>query len=508
MTAHIEKVRERGENFSQNLLNKNYLFWSGKEENFTLSPIYDEYEELFSSETFHMVRGEIERSKEKEEKRRLNYLLEFIGFHIIRKQTQRLRDRISAFEIGSRIKFEEEEVPFHDSLWYLSNVEARSKREKIDGDRREIISQMNPILKEIYHKKGESVEFLGFSSYPEMFCQLYGIDLRGLTKISKEILRETEDVYKEFLAFFLRRNLGIKLEQAKKYDLLHLLRALDYDSYFNIVDMVEKVRKCMEEMGLDIIGDGRISLDMKRGQNKRIALRNKLYYSTGPEISCIPVLIPKKIMLVGMLRPGKENYQAFLHELGYSLRYCHMNEELPFELKRLGDSSVSEAFAFTWDELPLDKKWLEKYLGFTKDLDFIRFCYLVKLYYLRRYAAKFYYEVLLFEDDLLEGKEEVYKAFLTEATMVEYDKEDYLYDAEDDFYSGEYIRGCILQGQIIYYLRDHYDEEWFRREVSANFLKELWKKGGKLTAEELSKQLGYSDFDIKPMLDIIFENLA
>jgi len=498
---NIEKIREEGEKFFQSFSNESYLFWTGRREKFAPSHIYDEHEELFSTETYHMIEEKLRESKG-EEKKTLTYLKGFVGSHIIKKQVRWLQDRILALE-STVIKIEEEQIPFNDSLWHLSNAEIRSKREKIDEARREIICQMNPLLKDMYHKEAESIESLGFDSYSEMFYRLYGLDLGMLRNSAKEILHETEDAYKEFLEFFLRRNLGIKLGQAKRHDLLHLLRAQHYDHYFNPADMFERIGKCMREMGLDVSADGKISLDIKPGQNRWLALWDRLYHSMG----CIPMQIPKKIMLVGMLRPGKEIHQAFLHNLGHGIHYCHMDEELPFELKRLGDSSISEAFAFVWDELPLSRKWLERYVGLTKNLDFIRFCYLGKLYYLRRYAAKLSYEILLFEDGLLEGKEEAYKTILTEATMVDHDAESYLYDAEHDLLSGRYIRGWILQGQIIYYLRDHYDEEWFRRDISATFLKELWNKGGGLTAEELSRQLGYSEIDVRPMLDMIFEHL-
>src|SRR3989304_2234113 len=107
-----------------------------------------------------------------------------------------------------------------------------------------------------------------------------------------------------------------------------------------------------------------------------------------------PIRIPGAIRLVIMPRGGHDDYATLFHEAGHAQHLGTTRADLPVEYRYLGDKSLTEGFAFLMEYLVTNSHWLRKLTEMKNTDVFLRFVYLYKLYFLRRYAAKLSYELV------------------------------------------------------------------------------------------------------------------
>ena len=170
------------------------------------------------------------------------------------------------------------------------------------------------------------------------------------------------------------------------------------------------------------------------------------------------------------------------------------------EFCRLGDPSVTESWAFLLDGQLRERGWLKRFLGIGQPRDVLRFTALHKLWFLRRYAAKLEYELLLHAQGPGQRSREAYRALLSDATRVDWPAEAYLADVDPFFYSARYLRAWIFEAQLRELLRERFDEEWYRNDRTGPFLLSLWRQGQRHTLEELAADLGLGPPTIDPLL--------
>jgi hypothetical protein len=92
---------------------------------------------------------------------------------------------------------------------------------------------------------------------------------------------------------------------------------------------------------------------------------------------------------------GRDDFSALFHEGGHTEHYAHVDSELPFEFRCLGDNSIAEAFAFLLQHVVDDPVWLERRLGVSDPARAAAYARAHRLVYLRRYTGKLAYEMEL-----------------------------------------------------------------------------------------------------------------
>jgi len=173
----------------------------------------------------------------------------------------------------------------------------------------------------------------------------------------------------------------------------------------------------------------------------------------------------------------------------------------PFEAKRLGDNSVTEAYAMLFDHLILNPVWLADALG-GAEADWapsLRLSGLFELYMLRRYAAKIDYEMALHRGPELAGMPERYARTLGAATGAAYPPQSYLDDVDRFFYCANYLRAWMLQAQLAERLREGFGPRWWREAGSGDLLRGLWRSGQEEDGDGLSRRLGFERLSAEPL---------
>ena len=101
----------------------------------------------------------------------------------------------------------------------------------------------------------------------------------------------------------------------------------------------------------------------------------------------------------------------------------------------------------------------------------------------------------LHESQSADNMSEIYAETMRSYTGLQYQPESWLDEIPDEFESADYIRGWILECMLRQYLCSKYGKDWFRNRSAGGFLKEIWETGLLYSADELCREIGYSELD-------------
>ena len=492
----LDRIREDLEELAGALSREEYLTRAGLREESRAAAIRERHDHLASRGLFEEVRETAQAAADPEEARRLRYLAEFLATSCIEYRTRTANDRLTTSEAARTIALDGEELPLRGAEVRIKNEDDRARRAALDAARLAAVAELDGLRREITERAHHEAERLGFPSYVALCRDLSGIDLPALRDLVRPILSRTRDMYRDLLAWHLRRWVGVEPAEARRHDLVRVFRAPAFDAVLSPGNLREAADGPLRRMRIDPRADGRILVD-DEARPKKI-----------PRAFVATPRIPDEVILVVRPGGGPDDYAAYLHELGHALHYAYTDRRLPVEYKRLGDPSVSEAHAFLMDGQLRERTWLKRFAGVAHPADLLRFTALHKLWYLRRYSAKLEYELFLHSEGALSRCADAYRELLSDATLVDWPRELYLADVDPFFYAARYLRAWIFEAQLRDLLRQRFDEEWFRNDRTGPFLLELWREGQRRTVDELAADLGLGALSIEPLLAQIAADLT
>jgi hypothetical protein len=489
----INELRTETENFFHEISKEFYLQGAGLKDEIKLKEIYSKYPQLSSRESINLILLELKNTDDPDSKKKLNLLLENMYNSFISSQLTSISEDLIYKETTGVIEIDGKEKSFRSSFIDLINTDDREKREIIKNKRDEFITaELNPLYRKEFETENDLIKDFGFENKIKMFEVLSEIDLNKLNEEMQSFLKRSESIYTELLGFFVKKKLSIPLSGLKQHDLQFILRAKDYDMFFPPNDLISNTEKFITSMGLDLQAGNNITFDLESRVKK------------SPRAFCSPVKIPGEIYLVINPRGGVDDYFAFMHELGHALHYANIDSDLSFEYKWLGDNSITEGFAMTFDHLTLDPVWMKKILN-VGNKDYLIQRAFNELFMIRRYAGKLQYEMLLAESGKIDGMENYYTEILSAATKSEYSASGYLIDVDGYFYVARYLRAWMFQANMHKYLKENYNEDWFLNPKSGKVFLDMWSSGQKLNTDELLLNHQCSQLSTKPLLEKIEE---
>ncbi len=491
----LSRIRDDLEQFAEALSREEYLTRSGLKDESRAAAVRERFASLASRAAFEEVRAASQEA-EGDEAKRLRFLAEFLGTNRVEYQVREVSDRLTTAEASQTIAVEGERIPLRSGEVRIKNEPDRSRRAALESARLSVIAELAGLRREILEQSHEEAQRLGFAGYTPFCRELSGIDLSALRDLTQPILARSLDMYRDLLGWYLRRRIGVELREAQRHDLLRLFRAPEFDTHLPPHALREAAEAPLRRMGIDPQAGGRIRIDDVPRPKK------------APRAFVATPRIPDEVVLVVRPGGGPDDYSAFLHELGHALHYAYTDARLPVEYRRLGDPSVTETFAFLLDGLLRERGWLRRFVGLARPGDLLRFTALHKLYFLRRYAAKLTYELLLHAEGATPRCADAYRDLLAGAALVDWPRELYLADLDPFFYAARYLRAWIFEAQLRDFLRERYDDEWYRNDRTGPFLLALWREGQRRSIEDLAAELGLGPLSLDPLLTQISGDLA
>lgn len=495
---NLQSFRQNVERFCEETNFEYYLNWSGQKDDLNISRIYDKYANLFDKESYAGIK-QLRANEEKgsEGKRRLSYLNAFVTEEVLAQSVRHYTDESYTTVAKENVKVDGEEVPYRLAEIRYFNEDNRKRRAEIFNARNRVMEdKLNPILLKRLQRLHEGARELGYENYIELYQDTRGIDFKELSEKMSRFVRTTESLWTDKMGKKTKSALGIDLAEAEKHDIAYIFRAKQFDSYFKKDNVFCALKNTLKGIGFDTSHRTNVTIDLEERPKK------------SPRAFTAIIKVPDDVRLVVMPKGGQDDYAAMLHEAGHTVHYASVNPSLDIEYKWLGDASVTETYAFLLEYLTLNAPWLSENLGITSAEKYLDFAYLYKLYYLRRYAAKLKYELILHKSRNVAGMRRNYGEELQATLKFKHPEEHYLSDVDDGFYTAQYLRAWIFEAQLLSKISEKYGKTWFRSPEAGRFLGELWSDGQKFSVEELARKIGFNGLDTDPILTELTEQLS
>ena len=500
----IDRLRRDGQAFSEEISREYYLAAAGLKPTAELQPIYAKHAAIMSADALAMTleafRGATPGS---EEHRQTRILLEWLASLQSGRELAPLEEREIAWEASAMVRLPDgSNVQFERVPIEVANSADRAHRVTVYDARNKLVeAELAPMRREKFQRERDIIERLDLADgYNATWELLSGVSLQDLRAQCQRFLRDTQSMWDDTFPEFVRRVLRIEPREATRSDALALFRAREFDAYFPAAEMEARVQKQTREMGIDPLASGRIRLDTGEREGKR------------SRAFCAPVRVPEEVYLV--LRPhgGQSDWSTFLHELGHALHFAYARPDYPFEYRWLGDNSVTESYAMLFDGLMQDERWLRRYTDLSGNSlkAFTRAAGFEELHFLRRYCAKFIYEVQLYGGGVSwESLPDLYVEELSGATSFAYSGSDAFVDVDPGYYSARYLRAWQLSALLDETLMERYNEDWWRNPKAGPWIvQSLFAEGQRDLAHELASRVSGRDLSFAPLVRALERSLG
>ncbi|RKH03973.1 peptidase M3 [Corallococcus sp. CA047B] len=486
MDRPLHTVRSRLEDFLAELATLQYRYGAGLAPDLPVARLHASFPELSSPETFVAANEALARARLRDDAlavRRITLVRELIATQVEESLAARAGEAVIAAEAHSHIPADDQTLSLAQALAQIPREQNRARRALLESGAGNFLWEHRGAYGDRRDAALQAAELLGFPNYPALRQDVTGIDAGKLAEAAEQTLRATEDAYRDVLGYVLRKlepNLhALPGGEARRHDVQAALRAPWMDAHFRREDTVPAVMRWLSDWGLRPDAGGRIRLDDEARPGK----------ASRPFVAAVRV--PDEIRLVLQPRGGMDALGDLLHELGHAWHLAHVDEDAPTELRRLGDASVTEAYAATFERLLLSPPWLKRYLnlpsGTVKDV--IRLAAFQALAVLRRHCAKLSYELSLSTRGASADRADEYADGQRRALFAQPHPGFFLHDVDSQLYVTRYLRAWALETRLTAHLLERFNEDFWRNPAAFAWLKGLFARGGAADAEGLATEV-------------------
>jgi hypothetical protein len=442
--------------------------------------LYRAHASLFTVENVKMVTAAIAAEPDSVQQQRLRYIRRYLVTEYLAKQTAPLSDRVSNFEAAAHVTVDGKNIPYRQLQSLISNEPSQERRAALYLAAGPVLDSLNILLRQAGDIDRQSVKDLGYESYIQLAEECKGFSLSELRQTAERVLSETQAQYTMLLQELLRKDLHLTPDRFYRYDTAPLFRSRAYDRYFSRDSLLATLRSTYRGMGIVLDSIPALTIDTANLPTKN------------PRAVCYAIDVPGDVRLSIKPIGGQDDYKGLFHEMGHALHYSGTREHA-FEFKYLGEYTLTENFAFLSEYILENQAWLRMHSGMPTPVlkDYLRLSAFMRLYMIRRYAAKTIYEIELRSG--AQKPEETYARLMSEAigtVVLPDDAKRYLTDIDAMLYSATYLRAWFLEGQLSAYLERTFGVNWFENRAAGDFLRSLWARGDRMSGDGLAAFLG------------------
>lgn len=452
-----------------------------------LAPVYRRHADLFSTAAIDDLRGAAQGADPAG--LRARRLLDFAVAGHLEQAVAHLTDRIAEAESSAVIMWRRERIRYRQARYRVADISDRGERNALDDRFRLAEEAINPFREERWATIHATARTLGAPSYASLIEESSGLDIGAVAAGVADFLTDSETLY--FAA--LRRYLAlIEIEggDATVADLSHIARGRGWDQHFEPSRLMGVVSQTLAGLGIDLWSQKEITIDLEPRPGKT------------PRAFCAPVSVPRDVRMALLPQGGQDDYGAALHEMGHVQHFVHIAPKLPPADRYVGDSSVTEGWASLFESLMAEPDWLAGELRMPRDVisSWIDYGAFLKLFAIRRWAAKLLYELRLHGGGEWTVHRAEYAGLLGLLTGVRTPDSAFLADVDDGLNAARYLRAWQFEASVRSALSDRFGTAWWRNREAGNLLSDLWRGGLGPSAEDVVASLGYDHLDWRPVL--------
>jgi len=300
------------------------------------------------------------------------------------------------------------------------------------------------------------------------------------TEACESFLRDTDPLARDLGAWLLERHTGARAAPggAERHDLLRFLHAPLFAGAFPRGELLRTVRRWAAMLGLDLSAGGTISLEEDERPLQPAGSR------------AVAVDPPHEVRIV--LRPaeGPRALAGLLAAIGRAQVRAGPPPDAPPEDLWLGDAGLEPACGGLFQGFLLDGSWLRRCARADLARDDERAMGVAALLDARLDAARALGSLQALRDGLGAGAEQAYRELHVRAALSEIPST--LAVRELDPWLGPWadLRGRALAAHLRDFLRERFDEDFWRNPRALPALRGLWSRGGRPTLAELWAETG------------------
>ena len=478
MSLTLDELRLRAERFLARARGERYLSEAGLKTRPQLEELYDSDPLLDISVSMPVVERALAESSGGEE-RRLRLLLEWLGTRHLQRARAPLDDELYAWESTTTFDVDGHERPLTGVLDLLRNSE-RGPALELEERRNRELEEVAPVLMDRNYRVRQAAEGLGYGTYVDACSRLAGFSLRVAGRQARQVLDQSEEVFREHLVYHLRTWLDLSPAEAERSDMRRLRRMAWLDDAFRPREVLESTARDLAALSIPLEAKGRIRLDREARPLKRA----RAFFAA--------LRVPDDVVICIAPVGGRAGCQGVLRAVGGGLHAAYTAPDLPFEYRSLGDASIARGFGRTFARLTSNGEWVERTTGLSGQAlaDYLRLAAFVDLQALRRDAATLVFELELAASERPSELRSRYAQLMRHATGVRYDPRSFLEHAEGDFTSARRLRAWMLSAILSNELRERYDVDWPTNPRAGSCLRELYSLGRMEDASDLAKRFG------------------
>ena len=478
----LTEYRERFEAFHAEFNQQRFQLLTGQ--NGETEYLHSEFSDLYSQASIQEVQRELDAAIYENDRAGIKILHQYAVNGNIQARVRELEAEIIETETRSRILWEGESISFSEAAKLLKNDLPRHQRVELFSRRNDVIKVGNDLRAERLEKIHDAVTEA--DHYTVLQQNLAEINYENLARQLPDFLSFTQNKYINALA----SSLNVRLDEATEADLYSLRDFGAEDEYFSTWKMVNSYRETMSSLGIFTYQQNNLSLH-EASANEHLAVE-----------------IPDDIKVIYRSKDGANSYQRFFHEAAHAQQFAWTSRQIFPEFQRIGDAATREGFAILFESLLEDEKWLSDLLRFHESPVFRQRCALLRLFRLRRYAAKLQYEIELHGNKLHSTAGARYVELLSEAVRVRYDETTHLRDVSEAFYAGDFLRAHAFAAQLREQLKTKFGSRWWTSRKAGDYLIDLWNTGGRYKIEELAKMIDLGDLSYDWLAEESVRNLV
>jgi hypothetical protein len=431
-----------------------------------------------------------------EDPRQLARLSALLAAANLEGATREIAISVTRLQATATVTFDDRDLPWREASarWPLL-LDVPRRHELEESWRGLFRSDLNPLLEHWFEVLRARLLPLGSDDWLAFWSNLRGYDPAGSSALAQSVLERTADVYGHGLGVYLAQ-LDLPIDDVWTSDVDWAFRAPRFDDIFAEPSRLPLVLRMLRDLGVDLEEQTQIQLEY------------------GPEagVRCLPLGIPDEIHVLQRLVGGWQDYARTIRGLGMAEHLAHTDASLRVWERWLGDPTPTTGYGLLLEGLLRDRTWLTSRLDYPNSDDFRVIAHLEWLFRLRRTAATATYEQRLWQAEPGTSTAADFEESVSTATHVRHFADSYvrilLESPWSTLRSAIELRAEVFAAQLRFFLKGEFDEEWWRSNRAARFIKEeLWRPGRRHSAEELLGFMGFEGFDPGVLIDEFLEVL-
>lgn len=315
--------------------------------------------------------------------------------------------------------------------------------------------------------------------HPTAFASFVSAQVDELVKQADLVLGQSEDAYRDVLAFGLKRlDTHVRLQSVAVHDVERALLAPWLNEAVASSEVWHAATRCLGDLGFSPNATGRILIDQEPRSTHRM-------------MGVFAPRVPDEVRLVLSPESGLSAWGQWMGLWGQAQHHASVTRALPFVERTLGDAAIPRSTGLLFESWVGDAGWLKRYgrLSSAPAQDAARMFALRQLAMLRREAAMWHVDLAAAKNGLTaavmdEGRERLGKAIgapVSSATVAE------LVDARG--HRAQRLMSWSLESALHRLLVERFNEDAWRNPAAGRFLLERAARGQAEAAPSEAKAL-------------------